>query len=69
MPLHDTFGRVYVDNLYRIASDVVNRPLAGVPGTVMKLRDRVTHDYGWTFELGFLILKISFWISAANEKK
>lgn len=49
-PLNNQFEALYVNNLYRIACDVVNRPLAGFPGAVMKLRDRVTHNHGWNFE-------------------
>lgn len=53
VPLKGGFESLYLDNLYRIASDVTTRPLAGVPGAIMTLRDRITHNYGWSLEYVF----------------
>uniref|UniRef100_A0A914XF82 Aminotransferase class I/classII domain-containing protein n=2 Tax=Plectus sambesii TaxID=2011161 RepID=A0A914XF82_9BILA len=48
-PLKGGFESLYLDNLYRIACDVMNRPLASVPGAIMTLRDRTTYNHGWQF--------------------
>uniref|UniRef100_F1KV35 Serine palmitoyltransferase 2 n=1 Tax=Ascaris suum TaxID=6253 RepID=F1KV35_ASCSU len=50
VPLDDPFVTLYVNNLYRMGSDVVNRPLAGPPSVLMKIKERVTHNYGWSYE-------------------
>lgn len=36
--------------IYRRVRDCWNRPICSVPGAELTLKDRITPDYGWTFE-------------------
>ncbi|XP_059618721.1 serine palmitoyltransferase 2 [Phlebotomus argentipes] len=48
--LYDNFERFYFRYVYRRVRDCWNRPICSVPGAEVVLKDRVTKDYGWTFE-------------------
>ncbi len=50
VPLYDNFERFYLLYVYRRVKDCWNRPITGVPGDTVTLKDRITRDYGWTFE-------------------
>nr|AOO86839.1 serine palmitoyltransferase [Laodelphax striatellus] len=50
VPLYDKFEHFYSRYVYRRVRDCWNRPICSVPGAEVCLKDRVTHDYGWTFE-------------------
>ena len=39
-----------IRNLYRRVCDGWNRPIAGVPGPVVTVIDRISYDNNWTFE-------------------
>lgn len=49
-PLFDTFEMFYLRYVYRRVKDCWNRPICSVPGDTIVLKDRITNDYGWTFE-------------------
>ncbi|KAH7730386.1 Protein SPTL-2 a [Aphelenchoides avenae] len=49
-PLYSSFEALYSRNCYNRVRDVFERPIGGVPGGTVKLLDRVTPDYGWTFK-------------------
>ncbi|EGI64252.1 Serine palmitoyltransferase 2 [Acromyrmex echinatior] len=49
-PLYDNFEKFYLKYVYRRVRDCWNRPICSVPGAKVTLKDRVTHDYGWTFQ-------------------
>ncbi|XP_024881966.1 serine palmitoyltransferase 2 isoform X2 [Temnothorax curvispinosus] len=49
-PLYDNFEKFYLKYVYRRVRDCWNRPICSVPGATVTLKDRVTHDYGWTFQ-------------------
>ncbi|XP_011311555.1 serine palmitoyltransferase 2 [Fopius arisanus] len=49
-PLYDAFDTFYLRYVYRRVRDCWNRPICSVPGAMVTLKDRVTHDYGWTFQ-------------------
>lgn len=49
-PLYDPFESFYSRYVYRRIRDCWNRPICSVPGAEVTLKDRVTKDYGWTFE-------------------
>lgn len=50
VPLYDVFERFYMRYVYRRIRDCWNRPICSVPGAEVVLKDRITKDYGWTFE-------------------
>ncbi|KAL2719560.1 serine palmitoyltransferase 2 [Vespula squamosa] len=49
-PLYENFEKFYLLYVYRRVRDCWNRPICSVPGAMVTLKDRVTHDYGWTFQ-------------------
>ncbi|KAK6640651.1 hypothetical protein RUM44_012348 [Polyplax serrata] len=50
VPLYDAFEKFYMRYVYRRVRDCWNQPICSVPGAEVVLKDRVTHDYGWTFQ-------------------
>lgn len=48
--LYDPFDRFYLRYVYRRIRDGWNRPICSVPGAEVVLKDRITPDYGWTFQ-------------------
>ncbi|XP_055853741.1 serine palmitoyltransferase 2 [Episyrphus balteatus] len=48
--LYDAFESFYSRYVYRRVRDCWNRPIVSVPGAEVTLKDRITKDYGWTFE-------------------
>ncbi|XP_026463596.1 serine palmitoyltransferase 2-like isoform X1 [Ctenocephalides felis] len=49
-PLYDSFDKFYLRYVYRRIRDCWNRPICSVPGAEVTLKDRITKDYGWSFE-------------------
>ncbi|KAI6228763.1 Aminotransferase domain containing protein [Aphelenchoides fujianensis] len=49
-PLHDHFDSLFTNNIYRMASDVLNRPIKGVPGAEVVIKERYSDDFGWTYK-------------------
>ncbi|XP_031835315.1 serine palmitoyltransferase long chain base subunit [Nomia melanderi] len=49
-PLYENFERFYLRYVYRRVRDCWNRPICSVPGATVTLKDRVTRDYGWSFQ-------------------
>lgn len=49
-PLYDRFSSFYSRYVYRRVRDCWNKPICSVPGANVTLKDRVTNDYGWSFE-------------------
>ncbi|XP_012271798.1 serine palmitoyltransferase 2 [Orussus abietinus] len=49
-PLFESFESFYHRYVYRRVRDCWNRPICSVPGAMVTLKDRITRDYGWTFE-------------------
>ncbi|KAI6242076.1 Aminotransferase domain containing protein [Aphelenchoides fujianensis] len=49
-PLHDHFDSLFTNNIYRMASDVLNRPIKGVPGAEVVIKERYSNDFGWTYK-------------------
>ncbi|XP_018299962.1 serine palmitoyltransferase 2 [Mycetomoellerius zeteki] len=49
-PLYDNFEKFYFKYVYRRIRDCWNRPICSVPGARVTLKNRVTHDNGWTFQ-------------------
>ncbi|RLU16159.1 hypothetical protein DMN91_011919 [Ooceraea biroi] len=50
LPLYKSFEKFYLRYVYRRVRDCWNRPICSVPGATVTLKDRVTNDYGWTFQ-------------------
>lgn len=48
--LYDPFDSFYLRYVYRRIRDGWNRPISSVPGAELVIKDRITHDYGWSFE-------------------
>ncbi|XP_046663561.1 serine palmitoyltransferase 2 [Homalodisca vitripennis] len=50
VPLYDNFEKFYLRYVFRRVRDCWNIPICSVPGAEVVLKDRVTHDYGWSFQ-------------------
>nr|UVW99771.1 serine palmitoyltransferase 2 [Nephotettix cincticeps] len=50
VPLYDNFEKFYLRYVFRRVRDCWNIPICSVPGAEVVIKDRVTRDYGWTFE-------------------
>lgn len=50
MPLYSEFESMYARNCYMRVRDVFERPISSVPGATVKLLDRFSDDYNWTFK-------------------
>ncbi|XP_021929475.1 serine palmitoyltransferase 2 isoform X1 [Zootermopsis nevadensis] len=66
VPLFDRFESFYLRYVYRRVRDCWNQPICSVPGAEIVLKDRITKDYGWTFEHGS---PVEFSISTAVTRK
>ncbi|KAI1723289.1 aminotransferase class I and II domain-containing protein [Ditylenchus destructor] len=49
-PLFSSFESVYARNCYKRVLDVFERPIGGVPGATVKILNRTTKDYCWSFQ-------------------
>ncbi|CAH3027403.1 unnamed protein product [Porites evermanni] len=49
VPLYADFESFYTRNLYTRIRDCWNRPICSVPGDTIKILDRASDDYGWSF--------------------
>lgn len=49
-PLGNHFDALFANNIYRMISDVLNRPIVGVPGAVVTIKERISEDFGWTYK-------------------
>lgn len=59
-PLYDSFEQFYLRYVYRRIRDCFNRPICSVPGAEVTLKDRITKDHCWTFELVKSLVSLSF---------
>ncbi|CAG9798350.1 unnamed protein product [Chironomus riparius] len=50
VPLFDSFERFYLRYVYRRVKDCWNRPICSCPADTLVLKDRITPDFGWSFE-------------------
>lgn len=50
VPLYSEYECFYTRNLYTRIRDCFNRPIASVPGAKIKIIERVSDDYNWTFK-------------------
>lgn len=50
VPLFDSFERFYLRYVYRRVKDCWNRPICSCPADTVVLKDRITPDFGWSFE-------------------
>ncbi|KHJ46486.1 aminotransferase, class I/II [Trichuris suis] len=50
VPLYSDFESLYTRSVFMRIRDSWNRPICSAPGAEVILLDRVTKDYGWTFE-------------------
>uniref|UniRef100_A0A0M3JYI2 serine C-palmitoyltransferase n=1 Tax=Anisakis simplex TaxID=6269 RepID=A0A0M3JYI2_ANISI len=50
VPLFAEFEAIYSRNCYMRVRDVFERPIGSVPGATVKLIDRYTEDYCWSFK-------------------
>lgn len=50
VPLYDRFERFYLRYVFRRVKDCWDRPITSVPGAVVTVKERISHDYWWTFE-------------------
>ncbi len=50
VPLYSEYECFYTRNLYTRIRDCFNRPICSVPGAVIKLVERVSDDFNWTFK-------------------
>lgn len=48
--LFDPFERFYLRYVYRRVKDCWNRPICSCPADTVVLKDRITPDFGWSFE-------------------
>ncbi|KAK6109439.1 Serine palmitoyltransferase 2 [Brugia pahangi] len=50
VPLFSEFEAIYERNCYMRVRDVFERPICSVPGATVKLLDRTSEDYNWTYK-------------------
>ncbi|KAL3986152.1 Serine palmitoyltransferase 2 domain protein [Acanthocheilonema viteae] len=50
VPLFSEFEAIYERNCYMRVRDVFERPISSVPGATVKLLDRSSEDYNWTYK-------------------
>ena len=41
---------LFIRNLYRMGSDVVNHVISSLPGTTVSVNERTTKDFGWSYQ-------------------
>lgn len=51
VPLYQGFESFYTRNVYRRIRDCWNMPICSVPGAIITLKERISPDYNWTFQM------------------
>jgi len=49
--LYEAFDEFFLRYIFRRGRDCFNHIICSVPGATVVVKDRVTNDFGWTFEL------------------